>query len=203
MELKLLHLLPQQYVVSQWSGGSTTQLAIAPEGAVYQDRDFLWRLSSATVELDESDFTPLPDYTRLISVLRGEMRLNHDGGPMITLQPYTVHSFDGGVPTHSQGRCVDFNLMLRKGRCCGSLQSLRSQQPGSMSLTPVVQFPENYPHCTLAIYCGEGGVQVSAGGRSVVLKAGETALIEYLDNQPAALDWAAGTSLMLAQIHYR
>ena len=51
---------PEDYVCSVWSDGTTTQLLIAPEGAHYAARDFLWRVSSATVELDESDFTPLP-----------------------------------------------------------------------------------------------------------------------------------------------
>ncbi len=44
-------------------GGATTQLAIAPKGAVYADRDFLWRLSSATVELDCSTSRPCPPMT--------------------------------------------------------------------------------------------------------------------------------------------
>ena len=69
--MTLTQLTPADYVTTQWSGGATTQLAIAPKGAVYADRDFLWRLSSATVELDESDFTPLPAYDRVISTLRG------------------------------------------------------------------------------------------------------------------------------------
>ena len=51
--MTLTHLTPADYVTTQWSGGATTQLAIAPKGAVYADRDFLWRLSSATVELDD------------------------------------------------------------------------------------------------------------------------------------------------------
>lgn len=71
--MTLTHLTPADYVTTQWSGGATTQLAIAPKGAVYADRDFLWRLSSATVELDESDFTPLPAYDRVISTLRAGM----------------------------------------------------------------------------------------------------------------------------------
>ena len=49
---------------------------VTSKGAVYADRDFLWRLSSATVELDESDFTPLPAYDRVISTLRGDMVLS-------------------------------------------------------------------------------------------------------------------------------
>lgn len=85
--MTLTHLTPADYVTTQWSGGATTQLAIAPKGAVYADRDFLWRLSSATVELDESDFTPLPAYDRVISTLRGYMVLAHNGGERLTLRP--------------------------------------------------------------------------------------------------------------------
>ena len=138
----ITHLTQADYQISQWSGGTTTQIAIAPQGALYADRDFLWRLSSATVDLDESDFTPLPDYHRLIAPLRGEMELTHDGGPLISLAPYQVHAFDGGADTHSRGRCVDFNLMLRKDRCVGSVSPLRtsggpvsfSAEPGSSTL---------------------------------------------------------------------
>ena len=50
MEWKLL--TREDYATTNWSGGTTTQLSIAPEGAVYADRDFLWRRSSATVELE-------------------------------------------------------------------------------------------------------------------------------------------------------
>ena len=69
--MTMQHLTPKDYITTKWSGGLTTQLGIAPEGAVYADRDFLWRLSSATVEDAESDFTALPDYERLISTLEG------------------------------------------------------------------------------------------------------------------------------------
>lgn len=65
--------------VSSWSGGTTTELSIAPENGNYQSRDFLWRLSSATVELEESTFTPLPDFDRIILTLEGEMDICHDG----------------------------------------------------------------------------------------------------------------------------
>ena len=47
----------ENYSVSEWSGGKTKELAIYPPKCRYADRDFIFRLSSATVELDESDFT--------------------------------------------------------------------------------------------------------------------------------------------------
>ena len=109
--MTIQHLTPSDYITTKWSGGLTTQLGIAPAGAVYADRDFLWRLSSATVEDTESDFTALPDYERLISTLEGTIELNHNGGEKLTLNPYEVHRFDGGDDTHSWGCCRDFNLL--------------------------------------------------------------------------------------------
>lgn len=49
MEWKLL--TQENYVTTLWSGGTTTQLAIAPEGAVYADRDFLWRFSLSLIHI--------------------------------------------------------------------------------------------------------------------------------------------------------
>ena len=37
--MRFTHLTSKDYVVSNWSGGKTIQIAIAPEGAVYADRD--------------------------------------------------------------------------------------------------------------------------------------------------------------------
>lgn len=148
MNWKLLN--KADYITTNWSGGTTTQLAIAPEGAVYAGRDFLWRLSSATVELPHSDFTPLPDYNRFLSVLEGEIKLKIDTDEPVPLVPGQVAAFDGGVPVESWGKCVDFNLMVRKGRAEGAVDILSgncerdwSPQPGD-----------------LAVYCAAGAVRL-------------------------------------------
>ena len=39
--MTMQHLTPKDYITTKRSGGLTTQLGIAPEGAVYTDRDFL------------------------------------------------------------------------------------------------------------------------------------------------------------------
>ena len=115
---------PQQVTVSVWSGGTTSQLGIGEGDCSYAGRDFLWRLSSATVDDEVSTFTPLPDYHRLILMQEGTVVLEHDGKPGIVLAPWQVHSFDGGVRTVCTGRATDFNLMLRKGKAEGSLTVL-------------------------------------------------------------------------------
>lgn len=109
--------------ISVWQGGRTSEIYIYPEKAKYSDRKFLFRVSTSTVELQESDFTVLPDYTRLIAVIDGEMYLTHsDSTAACHLVPMeTVHTFDGGAQTHCVGKCTDVNLMLAKGKAKGDL----------------------------------------------------------------------------------
>ena len=158
MEWKLL--TKEDYVTTTWSGGTTTQLAIAPEGAVYADRDFLWRLSSAGVELEHSDFTPLPDYNRLISVLHGELEMKIGDGARFGLEPFTLRSFDGGVPVESWGKCTDYNLMVRKDKCQGIAQSVALSDGATCRWTAPLAAPQEGTACTLALYCVQGGVSL-------------------------------------------
>ena len=188
--MTVMRLTPQDYATSLWSGGETTQLMIWPRDAVYGERTFCWRLSSATVELEKSTFTALPAYDRLIATLEGTITLRHDGGEPLTLAPYQVHAFDGGSETVSFGRCRDFNLMLRKGAATGSL-------------TPLKAGPEPVA-CPLQegdfalLYCAEGRCTVSAGDDAWTLLPGESLLLEAPDARCLTLRGAA--RLMLAQM---
>jgi environmental stress-induced protein Ves len=101
--------LPDQ-IVSTWNGGKTRQLYLYPEQAVYRKTPFLFRLSSATVEAEQSDFSRLEGVRRILMPLEGTVRL-HCGEEDIVLHPYEQSRFDGGVKTVSYGTCVDFNLM--------------------------------------------------------------------------------------------
>ncbi|MBQ6370311.1 MAG: HutD family protein, partial [Firmicutes bacterium] len=67
----------EQQKESNWSGGKTYELAIFPEDAKYLDRDFIWRLSTANSDREESSFTKLPDYDRILMVLEGDVVLAH------------------------------------------------------------------------------------------------------------------------------
>jgi len=65
----------EQLQVLKWSGGTTTQLAIFPKDAVYDERNFKWRLSTASVEVSESVFTKLPNIKRIIGTGYGRIAL--------------------------------------------------------------------------------------------------------------------------------
>ncbi|WP_369281953.1 HutD family protein [Oscillibacter sp. GMB15532] len=177
MNATIRRIASEEYAASRWSGGITTQIAIAPAGAVYAERDFLWRVSSATVELETSDFTPLPDYERFLSTLRGTIRLTH-GEDALELNPGSVHRFDGGAPTRSEGTCTDFNLMLRKGRCAGQMVCLRMGEGGVSRLSQTV---EAAAKSVFLIYCAEGDGELSAEGTGVHFAAGEAALAENVE----------------------
>lgn len=100
------------FITSKWSGGETTQMLIFPEDSSYKDKSFKWRISSATVELEESDFTKLEGVYRYITTLNGNLKLTHDYDKFIELKPFEIYEFKGGIDTHSYGKVKDFNLML-------------------------------------------------------------------------------------------
>ena len=112
--MKCRHLTPKEYTTSTWSGGTTTQLLIWPENGDYGRREFQVRISSATVELEESDFTPLYGVERYITPLSGGFTLTHPGKMPISMAPLeTPYRFSGEESTHCVGKATDFNLMLK------------------------------------------------------------------------------------------
>ncbi|WMJ85133.1 HutD/Ves family protein [Oscillospiraceae bacterium LTW-04] len=171
-------ITPEAFTVSQWSGGVTTQIAIFPPDAQYANHDFLWRISSATVNLPESDFTPLPDYKRYISLLDGRILLTHDGGRPVILTPGEIHCFDGGAATKSQGTCVDFNLMLRKGKCDGTLSCLKMPTAGEYPLISPEKLDVVTETQTAVLYCVQGSGIIRAGGQAVSFSCGEAVQIQ-------------------------
>lgn len=122
--MEIRRLEENDYKISEWSGGKTTELYLYPESASYAERNFLVRFSSATVESEESDFTPLQNYARVILSLNGTLTLSHDGGKEIVLPPFTAHSFGGWQRTRSRGRVTDFNVMVKKGEGTGRILPL-------------------------------------------------------------------------------
>ena len=123
--MKILHLTEKDYKTSRWSGGTTTELFIWPQGADYGKREFSFRISSAVVELEESDFTPLTGVTRYITPLTGGFTLTHPGKPPVVMGPVDApYRFSGEEATHCVGCATDFNLMLKGTQgemtlCCG------------------------------------------------------------------------------------
>jgi len=102
------HLIKADSVQQKsWSGGTTTELFIYPPAANYAQRNFDFRLSTATVEMEKSEFTRLPGYARKLMVLAGETTLHHQHQHTKTLQKFAVDAFEGNWKTTAAGTCTD------------------------------------------------------------------------------------------------
>lgn len=101
-------------IVSAWSGGTTTQLFIYPEGRLFAERNFDFRISSAVIAVEESEFTSLPGFSRIIMPLEGELYLQHEGQYSRKLKPFETDFFQGDWKTSSKGTVTDFNLIMGK-----------------------------------------------------------------------------------------
>ncbi|MCL2564616.1 MAG: HutD family protein [Defluviitaleaceae bacterium] len=100
---------------TSWAGGATSELYIYPEDSFYGERNFGFRISTATVEVEESTFTSLPGFKRYIMTLEGDLTLSHEGQHKVKLGPCEKDFFLGDWSTKSEGKCKDFNLIARKG----------------------------------------------------------------------------------------
>ena len=127
-----------EQLVTQWAGGETRQLAIAPIGSSVAARDFHWRFSSATV-LQSGPFTAFDGYQRYLAIRSGaglELAVTAPGAPQQRMQLCSVQHqacFAGAASTSAtllDGPVCDINLMLSAG-LQGGLRALhlRANQP--------------------------------------------------------------------------
>ncbi|MFC0254665.1 HutD/Ves family protein [Massilia consociata] len=99
-------------------GGSTTEIAIGPPDAGFEDFD--WRVSLATIEKDGA-FSQFPGVDRTLALVEGHgMQLEIDGEPTLVTELDPVVAFDGSstvLAKLNRGGSTDFNAMTRSDRC--------------------------------------------------------------------------------------
>jgi len=99
-------------------GGSTTEIAIGPQDAGFEDFD--WRVSLATIEKDGA-FSLFPGVDRTLALVEGHgMLLEIDGESAMVTETEPVVAFDGSstvLAKLSRGGSTDFNAMTRSEVC--------------------------------------------------------------------------------------
>jgi len=183
------------FKTTKWSGGTTTELFIYPPKADFQKRDFDFRLSTATVEVDESYFTPLQDVSRTLMVLDGQMTLSHQNHHAKTLNKFEIDKFDGGWYTKSKGKCVDFNLMTRGG-ATGRLEHIAVE----MNTSSICNIESNYNRHFLFAY--SGAINLTLGNEHISLNKGEmqALTLNELDSNEIQLGAIEDTDLVLIYV---
>ncbi|MBC8535356.1 HutD/Ves family protein [Feifania hominis] len=169
MKTQLLH--PADYRTTDWSGGSTTELFLYPPGADYAARNFLFRISSATVNESPSDFTLLPGFERYLMILGGELSLKFDALAPVKLAAFDSVSFPGGIRTVSAGTGRDFNLMVAEGHG-GSLLAIQPGETHALS-------GESSPDFVL-LHAPLGAAELAIGGVHHTLGEGDSLLLSEL-----------------------
>jgi environmental stress-induced protein Ves len=100
-------------------GGSTTEIAVNPPEAGFDDFD--WRISLATISGD-GPFSVFPDVERTLALVDGHgITLDIDGDERVVVckdEPVLAFSGDSIVEAKlNRGPTTDFNVMTRSERC--------------------------------------------------------------------------------------
>jgi len=186
------------HLTSRWSGGKTTQLAIYPENCDYAKQDFIWRISSATVDVPESDFTKLPDYERILLILDGEMTLSYADGRQVNLKKFDQDTFDGGDFVKSIGKAKDFNLMYQKENK-GRVKVLDlSDEVITIPLGGCEKY-DNQFHC---FYCIGERAEIAYHIENIALKKGDFLEIRSVSQKKIELKTKGHGKLINASIYF-
>ncbi|MEU7483273.1 HutD family protein [Streptomyces sp. NPDC042319] len=122
-----------------WSngGGTTREIAAGPPGAGWSD--FAWRASLADVDRD-GPYSPLPGVRRILTMVAGDgLELTIDGERTAVTERFRPLSFAGGAATDCRlagGPVVNFNVMVREGRCAADVAMARGRYAVSPAAGP-------------------------------------------------------------------
>ena len=167
--MKIELVLEETFTNSTWAHGTTTELYIYPNDGNYLKRHFKWRVSTATVDIDSSEFTSLYGVKRWIMSFDNPLHLTHTNNGKtlysITLNAYESHCFRGDWTTICEGRASDFNLML-KGDANGIMKSTKLMENigKELGLSFYEAFDDRLPldghQLTLGLYSRNGHFQL-------------------------------------------
>lgn len=179
--------------IAAWAGGTTTQLAIFPESAEYQKFNFDFRISYATVEVEESTFTFMPGVTRHLMILDGNLEIDHIDRYNKQLNKFDIDTFSGEWPTKAKGKVTDFNLMTR-GSAKGKLESMilsKGVKQGFLT-------DESYSYVGLYLY--KGGLNLTQGNSDIILEQGDFILFKSPSNLNVFIQANEASEVILANV---
>ncbi|OXB19041.1 hypothetical protein B0A80_19875 [Flavobacterium tructae] len=108
----ILHLLPKENCKpAVWSGGLTYEYMIYPKTANYADRDFAFRISSATIEQEPSVFTQFKGYHRYLVMLDNGLDIEINQEKKVYEQ-FEIMEFNSNDAVTSFTKGIDFNWMV-------------------------------------------------------------------------------------------
>lgn len=111
--MKITKISKDVLIPTIWDGGETFEYYIYPKNALYANRDFLFRISAATINKVPSTFTKFKNYQRFLVMLDNDLNININGKEE-SYTPNDVFKFDSDCDIISYTKGSDFNLMVSK-----------------------------------------------------------------------------------------
>jgi len=162
--MEIEHIKASELITNKWSGGTTTQLAIYPKNSEYKKNNFLFRLSTATVESEESEFTKLPEVSRQIMILDGKIKIEHQNQYTKIINKFEQDQFSGNWNTKSYGQATDFNLMTTK-KVTGEIRTITLVNSSIITIKKDIDFYGLY------IYTGKAKLLIN--NETLTVKKGD------------------------------
>ena len=178
---------------SNWSGGSTKQLYIFPEDASFAHRNFLFRISTAKVEIPESTFTSLPGFGRKLMILEGEIVINHQNHHSKKVTPFEVDHFSGDWTTTAVGTCVDFNVI--------TAETIKSELFSlEVFMNKPLEILGNESWRELFLFPLDGNVKISFDQHSIEIKKGNLFCAKGTEKQKFELNSESAVRVVIVRI---
>ena len=166
-------------------GGSTTEIAISPPDAGFDDFD--WRISLATITAS-GPFSSFPGIDRSLMLVEGDsVQLTLDGTRKVVLSAaQAMLWFPGEAVVNAQvkGSTTDFNVMTRRSCCRHQLERITA--PARLARRSDV---------TLLFVAGAGPVLARGGEQQFALARYDALLLDADDGREWQLEALQATTL--------
>lgn len=182
-----------RFRTNSWPGGTTTELYIFPLTADYKLRNFQFRLSTATVELEKSDFTGLPGVSRKLIILDGQITIKHEDRYSRQLKKFDVEEFEGDWKTSSEGKCTDFNLMTTR-KTDGKLSAILIEK------NQVVTCNNSEKSDWFFVYVFNGKIRTVIDSQIVVISRGDMLVLHKPGSCKTEIEGVENSELVFCEI---
>jgi|SRR5690606_30035297 len=111
--MKITHISKNTIKANSWDGGKTYEYFIYPPKSNYSERNFLFRVSTASIEKQPSRFTKFENFNRFLMMLDNDLNIQRNG-----VEEYysnqEIFSFDSNDEIISYSKGSDFNLIVHQ-----------------------------------------------------------------------------------------
>lgn len=125
--MEFILISKQNININYWNGGETFEYFIYPEHTNYADKDFLFRISSATIQKVPSEFTRFSGFERFLVMLDNDLLIERNKKQEMykVLEIFKFNSNDR-IESFSSGN--DFNLIISEQLTNYKIQILQEEQ---------------------------------------------------------------------------